>query len=398
MGGLCMKKTRERLSSFPIRYVPWVACVLGLFLAYLIGTRESGHQDTETGTKASSASTQKPASQPAPVKLPRLVGVLDALVKQLLAGTDAATATKLLNAASQSVAEAPRREATASIRALLDSGVDVGTGLAFKVGPGGNLATAPTLRVWLLDQFGRIDPAEAALYADHIYARHNSADEWALALRNDWRVSAQTGQIERVRARVLELLTDEAWASQPSLGFLEAFDLGVATLAWEAVPHWERWLGGGQSMALRGGAWIAIDRLAMEAPRDFLPLLAERSEWLDTQPKLRAGLFARADLANEEERRAVESYLRRATLSSAEGRRFFELIPNVSATVSNNLATAARPPNVQQTARMDQAALGWIVEWKTRADASRWNRDATAAEARLFENVASAKRGGILMP
>ena len=42
------------------------------------------------------------------------------------------------------------------------------------------------------------DVAAAADYAAQNYARHDSADEWAVALRNDWREAAPAGRIEAV--------------------------------------------------------------------------------------------------------------------------------------------------------------------------------------------------------
>jgi hypothetical protein len=292
----------------------------------------------------------------------------------------------------------PRDEAVAALIAFLDSGADAATGLDFKLGSGGILARAPTLRVWALDHLGRIDAAVAASYAARIYARHDSADEWAVALRNDWRVAAPAGRIEPVRARVLELLADEAWAKQPSVGFLEAFDVAVATMAWEAVPRLEQWLGLAQPKALRAGAWIAFDRLTMEVPSDFLPTLVQRREWLASQPLLRAGLVARADLRVERERQAVETYLQRDDVSTLEGKRFLELLPNVSATVSHNLVTPARITSPAQAASRDQASLSSVRDWRGKPRFSRWNDELAAAETRLAEAVASAVRGGYLQP
>ena len=293
---------------------------------------------------------------------------------------------------------APRIEAVAALLVLLDSGADAPTGLIFKVGLGGDLVGAPTLRVWMLDQLGRLDVAAAARYAARIYARHDSADEWAVALRNDWREAAPAGRIEAVRARALELLADMEWAKQPSIGFLEALDVTVATMAWEAVPRLEQWLDPAQPKALRLGAWVALDRLTMEVPQDFLPVLVQHREWLASQPLLRAGLMARADLGAARERQAAETYLQRDDITTPEGNRFFELLPNVSATVSHNLVTTARAPTPQQAARLDQAALAGVREWRAQRRFSRWNVDLTTAELRLAESVASAVRGGYLQP
>lgn len=336
----------------------------------------------------------RPPTATAPV-VESLPSRLRQLQQRMASGptTDPSILLAELDRALHSVAKS---EAVAALIALLDSGLDAKTGLKFKVGPGGNLGGAPTLRVWMLDQLGRLDAAAAAGYAAHIYARHDSADEWAVALRNDWRVAAPAGRIEGVRARTLELLNDEQWAREPSIGFLEALDLTVATVAWEVVPTLERWLELSRPKALRGGAWIALDRLTMEVPEDFLPVLAQRRDWLTTQPMVRAGLMARANLGAESERKAVETYLLRDDVGAAERERFFELLPNVSATVSYNLVTSARTPTPQHVARLDQAALTGLREWRGQARFSRYTGELAAAEMRLSESVSSAIRGGYL--
>lgn len=292
----------------------------------------------------------------------------------------------------------PRDEAAAALLAFLDSGADAATGLAFTLSAGGNLLGAPTLRVWALDQLGRIDGIAAANYAAKIYARHDSADEWAVALRNDWRVAAPAGRIEPVRARALELLADTAWAKQPSIGFLEAFDVAVATMAWEAVPRLEQWLDPAQPKSLRAGAWIALDRLTMEVPSDFLPALVQNRVWLASQPLLRAGLVARADLRVESERQAVETYLQRDDITKPEGKRFFDLLPNVSSTVSHNLVTTVRIASPAQAAKLDQVSLASVRAWRSQTRFTRWNGELATAETRLGESVASAVRGGYLQP
>jgi hypothetical protein len=288
--------------------------------------------------------------------------------------------------------------AVAALIAALERRVDWPTGLAFRVGAGGNLEAAPTLRVWLLDQLGRRDGAAAAGYAARIYAAHDSADEWAVALRDDWRAAGRNGRLGEVRGRVLELLAEPAWSAQPSIGFLEAFDVGVAALAWEAVPRWESWLGPDRPPALRHAAWIALDRLTQEVPEDLLPRLAAGTAWLDSQPMLRAGLLARADLASPAQRAAVERYLSNTAITEAEGRRFLELVPNVSGTVAHTLVTANRLPSPAVAALRDRTALAVLAGWTADPQMARWAEPLTGARVRLTAQVQAAVQGGYLSP
>jgi len=279
------------------------------------------------------------------------------------------------------------------VRALND-GRDFETGLSFKIGPGGNLETAPTFRVWMLDRLGRQDPAAAAVYSQRIYQAGTSPDEWALALRNDYRNGATSGGLDVVRTRMLEMLERPDWATSPSIGFLEALDIGVATVAWETMPRLEEWLRDPQ-FKLRAAASLAIDRMAMEAPIDFIPAMMSQN-WLDKQPLLRPTVVARANLAREEERLVVEAYLIRPDLSLTEGERYFAIVPNVTASFSYNLVSTPRVPTVRQVAQLDQASLDVVREWRYNPKLAKWSAHLANAELRLLESVSSAKRAGYL--
>lgn len=359
-------------------------------------------QNPKNGRKVagrpSSSASQNAASVPSISGVDKLVERLDNLQRYLSSSHSAADAAAALSAMARALANSTPTDAARALSLMLDKGVDALTGLEFRVGPGGVLASAPTFRVWMLDQLGQIDTAAAASFSAEIYARHDSADEWALALRNDWRIASTSGAIEPVRARALELIDDQVWSLQPSRGYLEAVDVTVATLAWEAVPRFEQWLGPTQPTSLRTAAWIALDRMTMEMPSDFLPALAQNRAWLMTQPQLRAGLMARANLDSASELKAVETYLARTDISETEGARFFELLPNVSATVSFNLVTIARTPGPAQAAQLDRAALHGVRQFQQDERFTRWKDNLVAAETRLVDSVNSATRGGYLKP
>lgn len=389
------------LKTKPALFLLVLFVCLGCALGWRITRPRSQEKSASSGVfvageagKAPPA-TQRPATSGIAVEL---TGNLRALCGLLLGGLPRADADRRLQEIAHQLRSLPPDVAVAVLILLLEEGLDAQTGLAFKVGPGGNLTTAPTLRVWMIDLLGQIDPAEGARYARRIYERQDSADEWALALRNEWRTAVPSGQIAEVRQRAIGLINRDQWAETPSDGFLEAFDLTVATLAWEAVPRLEELLAPSRRSELRRASWVALDRLALETPADFLPLLAQREDWLNTQPLVRAGLLARADLATDRQRFAIESYLMRPGLSAEEGAKFFALVPNVNATVSHNLATTSRVPTLQDAARLDRAALQALQSWQARPEFQRWNGPMTSAEARLRESIAAAARGGYFKP
>src|SRR5829696_8400701 len=82
---------------------------------------------------------------------------LNELPQRFAAGTSKSDASGVLAEMAKALQAAPHAEAVAALIALLDSGADAATGLLFKIGSRGDLAGAPTLRVWMLDQLGRLD-------------------------------------------------------------------------------------------------------------------------------------------------------------------------------------------------------------------------------------------------
>lgn len=288
--------------------------------------------------------------------------------------------------------------ATAALLKELRSGVDTPTGLDFRVGAKGNLATWPTWRTWLLDVLGQIDPLAAAAHSPEVYARRNSPEEWSLAMRNEWRGLDPTKRATAVRERARELVFASDWAQRPTLGFLEGVDASVATLAWDFLPRFEAWLGPDSSPELRQAGWIALEKLALENPSDLLPAIAANASWLSSQPLLRASLMARANIGDERQRLAVEAYLSRTDLATSEAEKFFSLYPNVNAPIAHTLMSTLRTPSLTEAAHLDRAALTKVREWRARPDYARWSVSILAAETRLAESIAAAVRGGILSP
>src|SRR6266567_6387377 len=121
----------------------------------------------------------------------RIAGTADGLEEMLRSAQaalhtaqDAGSKRQQLAALRQALSSMPSKNVTIAIRKFLDSKADAGTGQGFKIGGHGVLSEAPTLRAMLLDQLGQIDPAAAAAYAREILSRSDSADEWAVSLRN----------------------------------------------------------------------------------------------------------------------------------------------------------------------------------------------------------------------
>ena len=169
--------------------------------------------NTAPMTNAAPATSQATAN-PSPVA----ANPQHAAGKSLLITKDAAASRQRLAELSQWLATLPPKEAAAAIRQFLDSKADAPTGQGFKIGANGALSSAPTLRVFLLDQLGRLDPAAAADYAKVILASKDSPDEWAVALRNlAWGDTSDDGRA-LLEQKTSEMLQYEPWQQNPSAG------------------------------------------------------------------------------------------------------------------------------------------------------------------------------------
>ena len=202
---------------------------LFVVLALVAGTwwwfvgHESGRVAVEHGLCGSNGPSVKTASSDPSGVQPAILTAANELVSAktgeerlaALAGLRAALASGLTN------------EVSAAIRRFLDSKLDAATGLGFKIGQGGFLMHAPTLRTWLLDYLAQIDPAAAAEYAKVILNSSDSSDEWAVALRSLAVGDNSAEARDLLETKMSELLQNQAWQQNPSTGYLEAFDTAV---------------------------------------------------------------------------------------------------------------------------------------------------------------------------
>ena len=283
-------------------------------------------------------------------------------IDQLLALLENGTATESdLEALKRLLLAADPALATAAIRDFLATGRDARTGLDFALRPGGELA-APTLRVLLMDVLGRIAKRDgtdsAAKLARETLEKKNSADEWAIALRNvAWAEPAATAYLA---AKAREMLAFAPWRTTPTSGMLEAFDVIVFTKDASFTAD----LANAQSdpnEQLRHAADVALDRLAAASPLDVMSYLNAHPATLAERPMLRADYFAKADLAQPGQKTALEFYLGRPDIADAEKTKLLKALATPAAFVSENLLTA--PPPEPDDAAREHAILAATHEW-----------------------------------
>lgn len=275
--------------------------------------------------------------------------------------SDKASALKALR---EALARIDPATGIAAVRDFLASGQDGVTGERFKVGPGGVLQSAPTMRTLLMDQLGswsnQIHTADAAEVARQILDTKGSADEWAVSLRNvAW--NDPEGSKTLLAGKARDLITYKPWQQSPTAGYMEAFDSaaysGDATLLEVLEP-----LGKDRS-AVQQAALVAIDRLSAMAPGPVADYLNAHPEVLADRPLMRADYMGKVDLSDAAQKAEAETYLQRPDVTLPEKTKFLERLGVPAGFVSNNLLTPPYPPAMpilERRALVNQTAASWL--------------------------------------
>jgi len=278
-------------------------------------------------------------------------------------GQDAGKSRQQLAELRQALASADAAAASVAIRRFLDSGTDSPTGDVFRLGPGGSLVGAPSLRVFLLDLLAKIDPQAAVTYSKQILETPGSPDEWAVALRIIARLDSAPDTKEFLEQKTVAMLHQESWASNPSTGFLEAFDVAVHLGGIKLLPPLTSFVQQKDNQAVAHAAFLALDRMVIREPATMLDELEQHPELLQGREETRANYFARADVGEAAQRRLVESYMLDATRSPTELNTFAGIFPNANYMISQNLLTENITPDRATLARRDVDALRVVGEW-----------------------------------
>jgi hypothetical protein len=252
-----------------------------------------------------------------------------------------------------------------AIREFLSTGKDVSTGLAFELGEGGSLESAPTLRLLLLDVLGQVSrkvrTADAADVSKQILAEKKSSDEWAIALRN---VAWHDPQSHPYLAtKFSEMVRYEGWQSQPSAGFLEAFDVAVFSRQVSVMEPLNEMLSNPQNDLQRAAA-VALDRFAESAPLEVMQKLNSQPQMFSNHPFLRADWFAKADLREPAHRFAFEAYLARPDVTMAEKTKALKALASPGQFIADTLLTS--PPTPIDDDARESAVLGAANDWTRR--------------------------------
>lgn len=293
-------------------------------------------------------------------------GPLDTVFAHLRQKPERADALQSLKQLQAALIAMPRDEALAWIRDFIASGQDQTTGLSFEIASDGSLKEWPTFRTFLLDTILTIDPSAAAALGRAILTKPTSADEWALALRNVGKVEkdgqANAYLVERTEA----LIANPAWQANPSIGYLNAFDVLVHTRATASTPLLSGLIQQKDRRDLAHAGFLTLDRLVQCQPLEVLPQLATDKALQASRPEMVAQQFAHADLRDPAQQQIVRSYLLDPARSGTELRSFAGVFPNNNRFISNNLLTSEAQQSGAELGKHDREVLeivkGWAVD------------------------------------
>ena len=274
-----------------------------------------------------------------------------------------------LDALKAALRSADPTVAVAVIRQFLDGKEDAKTGMGFRVGENHELADAPTLRTFLMDQLGDISLgaglSDAVDVAKATLASKDSADEWAVAMRN-LALADPDGSREFLAAKAKELISDAPWQQAASGGYLEAFDVaayaGDPTVVEALAP-----LLPSSSGALGRAARVALQRLSAVAPAQMATYLNANPNALSDYPLLRADYMGSVNLSAPDQLAQAEAYLGRTDVSDAEKDKFIGRLGLPVSFVSDNLITpntVTTLPVMDQRALVNQVATQWLASGK----------------------------------
>jgi hypothetical protein len=290
-------------------------------------------------------------------------GLLETALVGLRGAKDSAAAGPQLAELRRALAGMPPEAASAAIRQFLDSKTDAPTRLGFKVAGNGTLDEAPSLRTFLLDYLERIDPAAAAAYARGILSQMDSPDEWAVALRCVAVGDTSASGRAFLEQKTGELLRYEPWQQEPTVGYLEAFDAAVFLGGTNLAPALTDLVRRQDNPAVAHAAYLAMDRLVINDTAQLLAALEASPELMQGREATRADYFARADVRDPQQRKALESYLLDSRRSEAELAQFAGVFPNANYMVSHNLLTPMPTPDHAALTGRDTASLQVVQEW-----------------------------------
>jgi hypothetical protein len=302
---------------------------------------------------------------------------------------DPAAMRRALSELQELLQSMPPEEAAERILELLQGGFDLQTGLRFRIGPGGELTGAATLRANMLDWLARLQPETAAAVARSAVESVGTAmapDEYVIHLRN----FALGSPLEHPDTREFlarnfkEMLDREDWLLEPGPALAEGMDIAVFLEDVELVPRLAELSGPGRAVELRHAAALALERLFDTSPQAAARIIVESPAGGQMSPPGRAGLLARLDPAGPDSSGLLRDYLASPATTDGEAAWFLHSFPNLNQSFSNSLLSAQFPATTPAEIhdRLERA-LQAVQSWQGDPGLFRLGGVLTDTEARI---------------
>jgi hypothetical protein len=300
---------------------------------------------------------------------PILKAELQTLKSRLAQKPDRETVLRLLQEFIQKAFSSNPDAAAAALLEFLRTGEDLSTSLGFVVGEAG-LDEWPTLRAFLLDLLGKIDPEMASRYAlDTVIPAKSSTVEYAVSLQILWNHGGAEKPTPELTQAWLGLLKKADWSARPDPAWLESLDF--ASRIPEATPEFLKastdWLGRPkEAFGKAEAAEIVLERMMIRHPGETLSALLDNTQWMNEGrgPAVRASLFARADVTDSGQALSLKSYLQHLQPDGKEAGSFYEAFPCHNYGVAPGLSGQPDIPGAGDIQNMLRADLVLLQGWK----------------------------------
>ena len=295
---------------------------------------------------------------------PVLKAELQELKSRLAQKPDRETVLRLLREFMQKAFASNPDAAASALLEFLRTGEDLSTSLGFVVGEAG-LEEWPTLRAFLLDLLGKIDPEMASRYAlDTVIPAKSSTVEYAVSLQILWNHGGAEKPTPELTQAWLGLLKKADWSARPDPAWLESLDF--ASRIPEATPEFLKastdWLADPENVVERVGAVdLALERMAVQEPVAIMEALVRDPSLLGLGRGIyqRSQIFARASLNDSEQQKLLAAYLERLDPGSQEAEFFFSAFPCHNFSVSPGLSGQPKVNSSREIISSDRGALQW---------------------------------------
>ena len=287
----------------------------------------------------------------------------------------------------------PPVERRTRLMELIESGINMPTGIRFRVGPAGTLAGAPDLQTLLLDWLARVDPVGAAELGRRKLLSSGFSlgpDQFVVHLRNFANGSEETPAVRDhfIRDQFERLLSNPEWISNPVPSIAEALDFAVLIGDGDLVKDLSDLMSADAGPGIAHASSIAIERLVDIDPVGSGKALLDSIGQAGMNATARAGFMARLDPADADTLRILNDYLSAPQTTREEAVAFLQYFPNLNRTFSHNLVSHQNS-NTAGVDHMDrlEAALQAVRDWQAAAVRTALESALLAAETRLSRHL-----------